>query len=77
MTTHKTGKGRKKKKVKYYQEKILAETYNWELKGLSHRQLSVQRGLRGIKLGPVGPGRKLSEPERKAIEQKLREEGKL
>jgi hypothetical protein len=48
-----------------------------ELRGLSHSQLYRQRGLWGVKLGPASRGRRLDAAERQAIEQKMRDEGRL
>lgn len=61
---------------KYYNRKVIAK-YDYTLKGLSHTQLTKQRGFKGTKLGPAGFVHKLSREECKAIEQKMREEGKL
>jgi hypothetical protein len=47
------------------------------LRGLAHAQLYRQRGLFGVKLGPANRGRRLDDAERQAIEQKLKDEGRL
>ena len=48
-----------------------------ELHGLAHSQVFRQRGLRGTTLGPANRGRRLDAAERQAIEQKMRDEGRL
>lgn len=68
--------GRERGTGEYYNKKVKAD-YAPELSGLSHTQLSKQRGFKGIKLGPVAPGRKLSKEEVAEIEKRMREEGKL
>jgi hypothetical protein len=45
------------------------------LRGLGHRILDKQRGLRGTTLGPADKGRRLSRVERAAVEQALRAAG--
>ena len=45
--------------------------------GLAHNQLFQQRGLRGTTLGPANRGRRLDAAEREAIEQKMRDGGRL
>jgi hypothetical protein len=47
------------------------------LRGLAHSQLFRPRGLYGVKLGPANRGRRLDTAERQAIEQKMRDEGRL
>jgi hypothetical protein len=44
---------------------------------LTHAQLVRQRGLRGTTLGPANRGRRFTAAERLAIEQKMRDEGRL
>lgn len=39
--------------------------------------LTNQRGLKGAKLGPANEGRTLDPAERKAIEERMRREGKI
>jgi hypothetical protein len=39
--------------------------------------LTKQRGLRGAKLGPANEGRRVSDDERRKIEDQMRREGKL
>jgi len=39
--------------------------------------LAAARGLWGVKLGPANRGRRLDAAERQAIEQKMRDEGRL
>ena len=60
----------------YYQRKVEAN-YRAELRGFSHTQLKRQRGFKGITLGPAGPVHKLTDEERKAVEKKMRDEGKI
>ena len=60
----------------YYNRRIDA-TYRAALKGFSHTQLKRQRGFKGTTLGPAGPVHKLADEERKAIEKKMRDEGKI
>jgi hypothetical protein len=64
------------KKRGYHQEQIKRH-YNGGLRGLAHSQLYRQRGLYGVKLGPANRGRRLDAAERQAIEQKMRDEGRL
>jgi hypothetical protein len=47
------------------------------LQGLGGLQTSRVRALKGSKIGPANEGRRLSATERKAIEEKMRREGKL
>jgi hypothetical protein len=44
---------------------------------LSHQPLTNQRGFKGFKMGAASPGRTLSAAERKAVEDRMRAEGKL
>lgn len=67
----------KKKPAKYHEQKVLADKYGRDLQGLGDHALARQRGLRGTKLGPANAGRRLSQGEVSAIEQKLRAEGKI
>jgi hypothetical protein len=60
-----------------YHRQVVKRHYGGELRGLSHSQLFRQRGLHGIKLGPANRGRRLDAAERQAIEQKLKDEGRL
>ena len=66
----------KKKNGEYWNAKVEAK-YPANLKRLSHLPLDKMRGLRGGKLGPANSGKHLSKAERKAVEQKLRAEGKI
>lgn len=47
------------------------------LRGLGGLQTSRIKALKGSKFGAANEGRKLSEAERKDIERKLREDGKI
>jgi hypothetical protein len=60
-----------------YHQQTIKRHYSGGLRGLSHSQLYRQRGLYGIKLGPANRGRRLDAAERQAIEQKMRDEGRL
>ena len=60
-----------------YHKQAVRRHYGGELRGLSHSQLYRQRGLWGVKLGPASRGRRLDAAERQAIEQKMRDEGRL
>jgi len=60
----------------YYNRKVKAR-YRPELRGLSHKQLDNQRGLKGITLGAANAGRTLSKAEAAVIEERLRQEGYL
>jgi hypothetical protein len=64
------------KRRQYYQRPVKRH-YGGELCGLAHSQLFSQRGLRGTTLGPANRGRRLAAVERQAIEQKMKEEGRL
>jgi hypothetical protein len=64
------------KRRQYYQRPVKRH-YGGELRGLAHSQLFSQRGLRGITLGPANRGRRLAAAERQAVEQKMRDEGRL
>jgi hypothetical protein len=58
-------------KKRAYHERSVRRHYSGELRGLAHNQLYRQRGLHGTKLGPANKGRRLSDAERRAIEQKM------
>ena len=64
-------------KRRKFHERSIKRHYGGELAGLAHSQLFSQRGFRGIKLGPANCGRRLDAAERQAIEQKMRDEGRL
>jgi hypothetical protein len=64
-------------KKRGYHQQTIKRHFGGELRGLSHTQLYRQRGLWGVKLGPANRGRRLSDDERLAIEQKMRDEGRL
>jgi hypothetical protein len=64
-------------KKRGYHQQAIKRHYGGELRGLGHRQLFRQRGLFGVKLGPANRGRRLDAAERQAIEQKMRDEGRL
>jgi hypothetical protein len=63
-------------KKRGYHKQAVKRHYGGELRG-SHSQLYRQRGLWGVKLGPANRGRRLDAAERRAIEQKMRDEGRL
>ena len=51
---------------------------SWQdLRGLSHQPMTNQRGFKGGKLGAASAGKRLSAAERQAVEQQMRDEGKL
>jgi hypothetical protein len=60
-----------------YHKQAVKRHYGGELRGLAHSQLYRQRGLWGVKLGPANRGRRLDAAERQAIEQKMKDEGRL
>jgi hypothetical protein len=60
-----------------YHKQVLRRHYGGGLRGLSHSQLYRQRGLWGVKLGPANRGRRLDAAERQAIEQRMKDEGRL
>src|SRR5262245_35793977 len=60
-----------------YHKQAIKRHYGGALRGLAHNQLFAQRGLRGTTLGPGNRGRRLDAAERQAIEQKMRDEGRL
>ena len=64
-------------KRRQYHRRAIKRHYGGELRGLAHNQLFSQRGLRGTTLGPANRGRRLDAAERQAIEQKMRDEGRL
>ena len=64
-------------KRRQYFQRTVKRHYGGELRGLAHNQLFSQRGLRGTTLGPANRGRRLDAAERQAIEQKMRDEGRL
>jgi hypothetical protein len=55
----------------------LGQATGGELRGSRTRRLTRPRGLWGVKLGPANRGRRLDAEERRAIEQKMRDEGRL
>jgi hypothetical protein len=57
--------------------RVIKRHYGGELRGLTHSQLFSQRGLRVSTLGPANRGRRLDAAERQAIEQKMRDDGRL
>ena len=65
------------KRSRYYYKRAIKRHYGGELRGLTHAQLFRQRGLRGTTLGPANRGRRLDAAERQAIEQRMRDEGRL
>ena len=64
-------------KRRQYYHRTVKRHYGGELRGLAHSQLFNQRGLRGSKFGPANRGRRLDTAERQAVEQKMRDEGRL
>ena len=64
-------------KRRQYYKRTIKRHYGGELAGLAHNQLFSQRGLRGTTLGPATSGRRLNAAERQAIEQKMRDDGRL
>ena len=64
-------------KSRGYHNQAVKRHFGGELCGLAHSQLYRQRGLSGVKLGPANHGRRLDAAERQAIEQKMRDEGRL
>lgn len=53
------------------------QDFGRDLRGLGGLQTTHIRALKGSKLGPANDGRRLSKAEREAIEQKMRQEGKI
>ena len=64
-------------KKRGYHQQAIKRHYGGELRGLAHAQLYRQRGLFGVKLGPANRGRRLDAAERQAIEEKMRDDGRL
>ena len=64
-------------KRRQYHQRPVKRHYGGELRGLAHNQLFAQRGLRGTTLGPANRGRRLGAAERRAMEQRMRDEGRL
>jgi hypothetical protein len=64
-------------KRRQYYRRAIKRHYRGELAGLAHSQLFSQRGLRSTTLGPANRGRRLNAAEPRAIERKLRDEGRL
>jgi hypothetical protein len=64
-------------KERGYHTQSIKRHYGGALRGLAHSQLYRQRGLFGVKLGSANRGRRLDAAERQAIEQKMRDEGRL
>ena len=62
-----------------YWNKALSQKklYNSHLRGLSHVELTRQRGFKGAKFGPANEGRKLKPDEKLVIEKILRDSGTL
>ena len=50
---------------------------NGKVRGLADAQHLRRRVLVGSTLGPANKGRRLSDAERQAIEQRMRDEGRL
>src|SRR6516225_6269474 len=65
------------KRTRYYYKRAIKRHYGGELRGLAHEQLNRQRGFLGTTLGPANKGRRLSDAERQAIEQRMRDDGRL
>lgn len=60
----------KRPHVPYWNQKVRNETGR-------AGTLTNQRGLKGSKLGPANDGRRLSDAERRKVEEQLRKDGKL
>ena len=65
------------KKAGRFHERSIRRHYGGKLRGFGAQHLFRQRELKGTTLGPADKGRRLSDQERRAIEQKMREEGLL
>jgi hypothetical protein len=65
------------RRTRHYYKRAIKRHYGGKLRGLAHEQLYRQRGFPGTTLGPANKGRRLSDDERQAIEQKMRDEGRL
>ena len=63
--------------AKFHDRRVVGDKFTGHLKGLGDHALARQRGLRGAKLGPANKGRKLSEDERKAVEDAMKRDGRL
>ena len=50
---------------------------NGKVRGLTDAQYLRRRVLRGSTLGPANKGRRLSDAERQAVEQRMRDQGRL
>lgn len=61
---------KKRPQVPYWNRKVRSESG-------PAGTLTNQRGLKGSKLGPANEGRRLSDEERRKIEEQLRKDGKL
>jgi hypothetical protein len=61
-------------KKRGYHNQAIKRHYGGVLRGLAHSQLFSQRGLRGTKLGPANPGRRLDTAERQALGRASRTE---
>jgi hypothetical protein len=64
-------------KRRQYHRRAVKRHCGGELRGLAHAQLFRQRGLLGTTLGPANRGRRLNAAKRQAIEQRMRDEGRL
>ena len=53
------------------------QDFGADLQGYGAKQTTHVRALKGSTFGPASRGRRLSEAERKAVEQRMRDEGKL
>ena len=60
-----------------YHQQSIRRHHSSALRGLARAQQYRQRGMWGVKLGPANRGRRLDAAERQAIEQKMRDEGRL
>jgi len=60
-----------------YHQQSIRRHHSGVLRGLARAQQFRQRGLWGVKLGPANRGRRLDAAERQAIEQKMRDDGRL
>lgn len=61
---------RRREKTPYWNQKVRDESGR-------AGTLTNQRGLKGTTLGPASAGRKLSDAERRKIEEQMRKDGKL
>jgi hypothetical protein len=66
------------KRTRHYYKRAIKRHHGGEpARGLADAQYLRRRVLRGSTLGPANKGRRLSDAERQAIEQRMRDEGRL